>query len=65
MLPIFGILLLQVPILWPREEGQSLTSSAMIYVFVIWILLIGLALFLSKAIRKDLPEVGEGQEEAN
>lgn len=65
MLPIFGILLLQVPILWPRDDGQSLTSDAMIYVFAIWVLLIVLALYLSKAIRSDAPEVSAGQEEAD
>lgn len=65
MLPIIGILLLQVPLLWPRAEGQSLTTSAMIYVFGIWILLIALALYLSKAIRNDAPELVEGQEDVD
>lgn len=63
MLPIFGILFLMLPLLWPRGEGESLTSSAMIYVFGIWGLLIVLAITLAKTIRHDAPALAEGQED--
>jgi len=64
MVPILGGLLLVVPLLWPRGAGESQTSSAMIYIFAVWVILIGVALFLSKAIRSDPSEKIEGQDES-
>lgn len=49
VLPVFGVILMILPLLWPRgETGQSLTSSALVYIFVVWIGLIGLAALLAR-----------------
>jgi hypothetical protein len=62
--PVFGAVLMLLPLMWPREAtDQSLTSSGMIYLFGLWIVLIFIALALSRALRfevqKDDKETGE------
>jgi hypothetical protein len=55
LLPLLGVLLWLVPLLWPQGSGQSApaqvdavsTSSAILYIFGVWILLAFAALFLS------------------
>ena len=47
MLPIFGLLALQLPMLWPAW------GYAWVYVFAIWFGLIVLAAFLARALRAD------------
>ena len=49
MLPVIGLLLWLVPLVWPRahQEGTLTTSSATLYVFLIWILLIVVGAFLA------------------
>ena len=48
LLPLLGVLLLLVPLLWPVKGGGSGTSmsTAITYVFAVWaMLIIGAALF--------------------
>ncbi|MFY0679493.1 MAG: hypothetical protein JXR13_02855 [Thalassovita sp.] len=48
LLPILGGALWAVPILWSSEPGQTVTTSrAMLYIFVVWIVLAGLGMILS------------------
>ena len=63
MVPVFGILLLQLPLLWPRGEGESLLSHAMIYLFALWVILIAVAVYLARAIREDADVQPESQDE--
>ena len=49
ILPIVGLLLWLVPLIWPDvgEDGAISTSQATLYVFAIWIALIGVGGFLA------------------
>ena len=54
LLPLLGALLWMVPLLWPRsqpDQGHDAaavsTSSAILYMFAVWIFLALAALFLS------------------
>ena len=50
VLPLFALLLFNVPLLWPRGDvGAYGTSRAVIFIFVVWALLIvvtGILLYL-------------------
>lgn len=52
LLPVVGLFLLLLPLLWDRGGG-----GAVVFVFVIWGLLIGAAALLSPAL--DQPEDGD------
>ena len=55
LLPLLGVLLWLVPLLWPQRGGPSApadveavaTSNAILYIFGVWVLLALAALFLS------------------
>lgn len=54
LLPVLGALLWMVPLLWPRSASDATThqaavstSSAILYMFGVWIFLALMALFLS------------------
>lgn len=52
-LPVFAVVLMLLPLMWPRDEAhQSLTSSGMIYLFGLWTLLVVLAFLLSRVLRQ-------------
>ncbi|MDQ7071151.1 MAG: hypothetical protein Q9M48_10515 [Rhodobacterales bacterium] len=52
MLPIVGILLWALPLLWPQDPEQAVTTSgAMRYIFGIWVLLVALSLWLSRRLK--------------
>jgi hypothetical protein len=56
LLPILGALLFMLPLLWPDPDPGEATngiamSSAMIYVFAVWIGLIGAIFLFGKATR--------------
>ena len=54
LLPIAGGVLWLIPIFWTGETTDPVgNAGALIYVFLIWALLIGLALLLSLKIRLD------------
>lgn len=65
MMPIFAAVLMLLPLMWPRETaGQSLTTSGMYYLFGLWVVLVAVALILSRILRFDGPEdkAAKGQE---
>ena len=48
LLPILGMILLALPLLWQAEESQSsFNADALIYVFGVWVLLIACSAFVS------------------
>ncbi len=52
MLPIVGILLWALPLLWRQEPETAVTTSgAMRYIFGIWVLLVALSLWLSRRLK--------------
>jgi len=54
LLPLLGAVLVAIPLLWPRGgETAAATSSAIIYVFVVWVVLIALAFVLAVSIDPD------------
>ncbi len=53
-LPVLGGVLCLIPLLWPHAGAEAQrTSSAIIYLFVVWTLLIVLAAVLSRLVRPD------------
>ena len=58
LLPVLGLFLLLLPLLWTRDSRVSLSSGDVIYFFVIWALLIGLAAAFAPGLRS-----GDGAEE--
>lgn len=61
LLPVFGLLLICVPLLWPKDgSGQSGTADATIYLFVVWFLLILIAAGLARIVR---PDMGESEDD--
>lgn len=54
--PVFGVILWCIPLLWRQSvdvtEGSS-NSDAVVYIFAVWILLIILAAGISKAVKSD------------
>ncbi len=55
MLPVFGTLLLTLPLMWAPRTGEASTwsmSSVLIYVFTVWVGLILLALVFGMAVRR-------------
>ncbi|QGX98480.1 hypothetical protein EI983_09375 [Roseovarius faecimaris] len=49
LLPIFGSVLLLVPLLWGGPRGQTVpTSYVMVYLFVVWFGLIGVSTLVSR-----------------
>ncbi|OZB15097.1 MAG: hypothetical protein B7X55_10160 [Rhodobacterales bacterium 34-62-10] len=52
LLPLLGVLLWLIPLLWPQrdpagEVAAVSTSSAILYIFGVWVLLALIALFVS------------------
>ena len=62
LLPVLGVVLWMIPLLWPRgaETGQ-LNSTALLYIFGVWIGLILMALILSLALGGDDEGVTESE----
>lgn len=58
MLPLIGIILWLVPLLWPTEgEDRVSSADAIIYIFVIWFILVLVKALSARALRdKDGPE---------
>ncbi|NIY73856.1 hypothetical protein HCZ30_15605 [Marivivens donghaensis] len=49
VMPIAGLLLMFLPLLWPKGEGSGyFTSAALIYLFVLWVALIVIAGVLAR-----------------
>lgn len=58
LLPILGVFLLMLPLLWTEEVQVSLSAVDVVYFFAVWILLIGLAAAFAPGLRS-----GDGAEE--
>lgn len=66
LLPILGFLLVMVPILWGSGEARPSTSSAILYLFGVWVVLVVLAFIVSARLRHYSEDVtkAKGQDEA-
>ncbi len=54
LLPVFGVALFGIPLLWGGEASQgALTSDVMIYVFGIWVALAVLAAVVSRDLGRE------------
>ncbi len=54
LLPVLGSVLFGLPVLWPSgPEGGLPTSSAILYLFGMWILLVWLSLVIARHLRDD------------
>lgn len=53
LLPFFGMLLFLVPIVWPKEDAgeRVFTSSAALYIFIVWLVLILMGAYLTWRIK--------------
>jgi hypothetical protein len=51
--PVIGLVLLGIPLMWGDD---TLNSFAIIYVFLVWLVLIGLAAAISRAVSPDAPK---------
>lgn len=52
-LPVLGIVLVLVPLLWSEGPGGVAMSGAVIYLFAVWAALVGAAMGLSLYLRDD------------
>lgn len=55
ILPLLGIILWLVPLLWPANPAEPDMPAAFIYTFVIWVILIVMAALISLRLRSDDP----------
>ena len=64
LLPVAGLLLFMLPLLWATggPEAEARTSSGMVYLFLVWLLLIVGTVLVSKAHGR-ASESEHGQEE--
>lgn len=54
LLPIVGMILLALPLLWRTDDAQTaINADALIYVFGVWVLLIACSAFVSAFMRDD------------
>jgi hypothetical protein len=58
LLPVLGLFLLLMPLLWTPDGRMALSSGDVIYFFSVWLILIGLAAAFANGLRR-----GEGGEE--
>jgi len=47
LLPVIGLVLLMVPLLWNEGPGGVATSRAILWIFGVWVLLVALSAWLS------------------
>jgi len=65
LLPVVGLLLFMVPLLWAlNRTDAAATSSTMVYVFAVWAVLIAAAVVLSRALSRVSSDQPEGRERA-
>lgn len=65
LLPLLGVLLWLIPLLWPQrdpadEVAAVSTSSAILYIFGVWVLLALIALFVSLMLDGKAETAGDG-----
>ncbi|HCP80137.1 MAG TPA: hypothetical protein DIT67_00560 [Octadecabacter sp.] len=52
LLPVVALVLMALPLMWPRNSPeQSLTSDGITYIFGLWFLLIVVSFLLSRVLR--------------
>lgn len=57
VLPIVGVLLWAIPLLWPRDGAEAATTGAAAqYIFVVWFVLIVACAIISRRITSDAME---------
>ena len=55
-LPLVGLVLWLIPLLWAAEGAEAMSNAgAVVYIFVIWLLLIACAAALSRVLRDSEP----------
>ncbi|WP_420860670.1 hypothetical protein [Algirhabdus cladophorae] len=54
LLPLLGVLLVMVPMLWGTGEARPDTSSAILYLFGVWACLVALAYLVSVRLRRHI-----------
>ncbi|MBE1292930.1 MAG: hypothetical protein GJ677_10610 [Rhodobacteraceae bacterium] len=61
MLPVIGAVLWAVPLLWRQSEdsGTVLTSDAIIYIFLVWLLLVVGGGWLAQSLKRSNAEERE------
>jgi hypothetical protein len=52
LLPVLGVFLLVMPLLWVEEAQLSLNSGDVIYFFAVWLVMIGLAAAFAPGLRR-------------
>lgn len=61
MLPALGAVLWMIPILWqPAKTAEGDTATGIVYLFAVWIVLVGLAAVLARGLTRAL-EDGEDE----
>ena len=56
LLPVFGVALFSIPLLWAGADEGTSTTSAMLYIFGVWAVLAATSAAISRHLR---PEVGD------
>lgn len=51
LLPVLGMFLLLLPLLWTPDAGMALQSGDVIYFLAVWLILIGLAAAFASGLR--------------
>ena len=51
LLPVLGVFLLLLPLLWSPEAQMALNSGDVVYFFSVWLVLIGLAAAFAPGLR--------------
>ena len=51
LLPVLGMFLLLLPLLWTPDAGMALQSGDVVYFFAVWLVLIGLAAAFAPGLR--------------
>jgi hypothetical protein len=58
LVPVLGAVLLMMPLTWQDDaQGATTNASALVYIFGVWIVLIGLTAVLSGLIRSSPQQV--------
>ncbi|MGJ8589513.1 MAG: hypothetical protein ACSHXW_15290 [Yoonia sp.] len=56
LVPVLGAILLAMPLAWQNDApGETVNSSALVYIFGVWVALILLTAVLSSLIRSSTP----------
>ncbi|MCH2095761.1 MAG: hypothetical protein MK160_11680 [Rhodobacteraceae bacterium] len=63
LVPVLGLLLWLVPLLWPSEgDSRPAMSTAILYLFGVWIFLVVIKFLIARPLRSDPSDAQDGQE---